>query len=199
MRGAWLVAEGLAFEGTTIDPILLKDAQNCRVTACTVRACNVEGARLRFLRIGGKASRANRVDHCTFDDKRTDGVMLIVDGDDEISTDTQIDHNVFRGITRAVRNGMEAIRVGDSGFGAGGADAGGGKSLRGVPRERRGGVEQIDGQYLSGKYLRGLRRRRDRARHGDRCVVETIASTAKAARNPAASACMAAGMWCGGM
>ena len=116
-RGAWLVIEGLTFEATTIDPIALKDAQHCRVTACTVRACNPAGARIHYLRIGGKSSADNRVDHCTFEDKRTDGVMLVVDGDEgQLTLRTQIDHNVFRGISKAVRNGMEAIRIGDSGF-----------------------------------------------------------------------------------
>lgn len=174
MRGAWLVAEGLAFEGTTIDPILLKDAQNCRVTACTVRACNVEGTRLHYLRIGGKASRANRVDHCTFDDKRTDGVMLIVDGDDGVlSTDTQIDHNVFRGITRAVRNGMEAIRVGDSGFQQ--------QEARTLVEENlfeacRGDAEVVSNKSTGNIYRENIFVGCDGGaivlRHGDRCVVE---------------------------
>jgi poly(beta-D-mannuronate) lyase len=116
-RGAWLVIEGLTFEGTTTDPIVLRDAQHCRVTACTIRACNPEGRRLHYLRIGGSASADNRVDHCTFEDKRTDGVMLVVDGDEgQLSLRTQIDHNLFRGVFKAVRNGMEAVRIGDSGF-----------------------------------------------------------------------------------
>ncbi len=116
-RGAWLVIEGLTFEATTIDPIMLKDAEHCRVTACTVRACNPPGVRLHYLRLGGSRSADNRVDHCTFEDKRTDGVMLVVDGDEgKLTLRTRIDHNSFRGVVKAVRNGMEAIRVGDSSF-----------------------------------------------------------------------------------
>ena len=116
-RGAWLVIEGLSFEATTIDPIVLRDVEHCRVTACTVRACNPEGVRLHYLRLGGSRSADNRVDHCTFEDKRTDGVMLVVDGDEgKLTLRTQIDHNVFRGVIKAVRNGMEAVRIGDSGF-----------------------------------------------------------------------------------
>ncbi len=116
-RGAWITVEGLVFEGTTIDPIVLRDAQHCRVTACTVRSCNPEGMRIHYLRIGGKSSADNRVDHCTFDDKRTDGVMLVIDGDEgRLSLRTRIDHNLFRGVIKSVRNGMEAIRIGDSGF-----------------------------------------------------------------------------------
>lgn len=174
MRGTWLVAEGLAFEGTTIDPILLRDAQRCRVTACTVRACNVEGARLHYLRIGGKTSTANRVDHCTFEDKRTDGVMLIIDGDDGVlSTDTRIDHNVFRGIVRAVRNGMEAIRVGDSGFQA--------QEARTLVEENqfeacRGDAEVVSNKSTGNIYRENIFTGCDGGaivlRHGDRCVVE---------------------------
>ncbi len=174
VRGAWVVVEGLTFEGTTIDPIMLKDAQHCRVTACTVRACNVEGARLHYLRIGGKTSTANRVDHCTFDDKRTDGVMLIVDGDEGVlSTATQIDHNLFRGISKAVRNGMEAIRVGDSGFQQ--------QEARTLVEENRfeacrGDAEVVSNKSTGNTYRGNIFTGCDGGaivlRHGDRCVVE---------------------------
>ena len=174
LRGAWVIVEGLTFEGTTIDPIMLKDAQHCRVTACTVRACNVEGVRLHYLRIGGKTSTANRVDHCTFDDKRTDGVMLIVDGDEGVlSTDTQIDHNLFRGIAKAVRNGMEAIRVGDSSFQQ--------QEARTLVEENRfeacrGDAEVVSNKSTGNTYRGNIFTGCDGGaivlRHGDRCVVE---------------------------
>ncbi len=174
LRGAWVVIEGLTFENTTIDPILLKDAQHCRVTACTVRACNVEGVRLHYLRIGGKTSTANRVDHCIFDDKRTDGVMLIVDGDEGVlSTATQIDHNLFRGISKAVRNGMEAIRVGDSSFQQ--------QEARTLVEENRfeacrGDAEVVSNKSTGNTYRGNIFTGCDGGaivlRHGDRCVVE---------------------------
>ncbi len=174
VRGAWVVIEGLTFENTTIDPIMLKDAQHCRVTACTVRACNVEGARLHYLRIGGSKSTANRVDHCTFEDKRTDGVMLIVDGDEGVlSTATQIDHNLFRGITKAVRNGMEAIRVGDSSFQQ--------QEARTLVEENRFEACRGDAEVVSNKSTGNTYRGNTFTgcdggaivlRHGDRCVVE---------------------------
>ena len=117
VRGAWIVVEGLVFEETTIDPIVLRDARHCRVTACVVRACNPPGVRLHYLRVGGQTSADNRIDHCRFEEKRTDGVMLVVDGDEgQLALRTQIEHNLFRGVFKAVRNGMEAIRIGDSGF-----------------------------------------------------------------------------------
>jgi len=174
VRGAWIVIEGLTFEGTTLDPILLRDAQHCRVTACKVRACAAEGARLHYLRIGGSRSTANRVDHCTFEDKRTDGVMLIVDGDDGVlATDTRIDHNVFRGIAKAVRNGMEAIRVGDSSFQR--------LEARTLVEENRFEACRGDAEVVSNKSRANTYRGNIFAgcdggaivlRHGDRCVVE---------------------------
>lgn len=174
VRGAWVVVEGLVFEGTTLDPIVLRDAQHCRVTACTVRACNPPDKRIHWLRIAGRASTANRVDHCTFEDKRTDGVMLIVDGDEGVlATDTRIDHNVFRGITKAVRNGMEAIRVGDSGFQR--------TEARTVVEENRfedcrGDAEVVSnkstGNTYRGNVFTGCDGGAIVLRHGDRCVVE---------------------------
>ncbi len=174
VRGAWVTVEGLTFEQTTLDPIMLKDAQNCRVTACTMRACTAPGVRLHYLRIGGSKSTANRVDHCTFEDKRTDGVMLIVDGDEGVlSTDTRIDHNVFRGIAKAVRNGMEALRVGDSGFQR--------QEARTLVEENRfeacrGDAEVVSnkstGNTFRGNIFTGCDGGAIVLRHGDRCVVE---------------------------
>jgi len=174
VRGAWTVIEGLTFEQTTLDPILLKDAQHCRVTACTMRACAAEGVRLHYLRIGGSKSAENRVDHCTFEDKRTDGVMLIVDGDEGVlSTGTRIDHNLFRGIAKTVRNGMEAIRVGDSGFQR--------QEARTVVEENRfeacrGDAEVVSNKSTGNSYRGNVFIGCDGGaivlRHGDRCVVE---------------------------
>lgn len=173
-RGAWLVIEGLTFEGTTVDPIILRDAKNCRVTACSVRSCNPEGKRIHWLRIGGKASADNRVDHCSFEDKRGDGVVLVVDGDEgRIATGTRIDHNVFRGIIKAVRNGMEAVRVGDSSFQT--LDA---KTLVEDNRfeDCRGDAEVISNKSCGNIFRRNVFTGCDGGaivlRHGDRCVVE---------------------------
>lgn len=174
VTGAWLVVEGLTFEGGTLEPIFLRDARHCRVTACTVRACNPEGKRIHWLRIGGKSSSDNRVDGCTFEDKRGDGVMLVVDGDEgRIATGTRIDHNVFRGIVKAVRNGMEALRVGDSSFQH--LDA---KTT--VEENRfedcRGDAEVVSNKssanLFRGNIFTGCEGGAIVLRHGDRCVVE---------------------------
>jgi poly(beta-D-mannuronate) lyase len=172
--GAWLVIEWLTFEGGTIDPIFLRDARHCRVTGCTVRSCNPEGKRIHWLRIGGKSSADNRVDGCTFEDKRGDGVMLVIDGDEgQIATGTRIDHNVFRGIVKAVRNGMEAIRVGDSSFQR--LDA---KTTIEDNRfeDCRGDAEVVSNKssanVFRGNVFTGCDGGAIVLRHGDRCVVE---------------------------
>jgi poly(beta-D-mannuronate) lyase len=173
-KGSWLVIEGLAFEQTSTDPIVLRDARNCRVTRCSVRGSNPEGKRIHWLRIGGGNSADNRVDGCTFEDKRGDGVMLVIDGEDgRIATGTRIDHNVFRGIVRAVRNGMEALRVGDSSF----------QELDAwtVVEENRFEDCRGDAEVVSNKSSANIYRRNAFIgcdggaivlRHGSRCVVE---------------------------
>jgi poly(beta-D-mannuronate) lyase len=173
-RGAWLIIEGLTFEETTIDPIVLRDAQHCRVTACAIRACNPEGKRLHYLRIGGKSSADNRVDHCTFADKRTDGVMLVIDGDEgQLALRTRIDHNLFRGVYKSVRNGMEALRIGDSGFQR--TDAHTVVEDNGF-EECRGDAEVISvkssANTIRGNVFTGCDGAAIVLRHGDRTVVE---------------------------
>ena len=119
MRGAWLVAEGLRFEQTTVTPITVRESQHCRVTGCAVVRCNPpDKSRLHWIRIAGANSLANRIDHCYTVGKLTDGVVLTVEGDDgKMPLDTRIDHNHFREVVRAVNTGMETIRVGTSQFG----------------------------------------------------------------------------------
>jgi poly(beta-D-mannuronate) lyase len=174
LLGTWMVAEGLTFEGTTLDPIVLRDAQHCQVTGCTVRACNPPDKRIQWLRIAGHGSTANRVDHCVFEDKRTSGVMLVIDGDETtIATDTRIDHNLFRGISKVVRNGMEAMRIGDSSFQN--------QEARTLVEENRfedcrGDAEVVSNKSTGNIYRRNVFTGCDGGaivlRHGDRCLVE---------------------------
>lgn len=119
VRGAHLVVDGLVFDRCTLDPILLRDTQFCRVTQCAVRRCNPEdGRRMHWIRVAGGKARGNRIDHCYTEGKTQDGVVLVVDGSDgRMPLDTRIDHNYFKDVVRAVRNGMETIRIGTSHFG----------------------------------------------------------------------------------
>lgn len=116
VQGAWLVVSGLRFEGCTVAPIVLRGARSCRVTGCAVIRCNPEtNTRMHWLHITGTGSRDNRIDHCRFEGKYRDGVVLVVGGDrGTLATDTRIDHNDFRDVVRAVPNGMETIRIGTS-------------------------------------------------------------------------------------
>jgi len=118
MRGAWLVLDGLRFEQTTTTPLMLRNTQHCRVTNCAIIRCNPPSGRLHWIRVAGPTSWSNRIDHCYTVGKLTDGVVLTIEGDDgKMPLDTLIDHNHFKEVVRAVRNGMETIRVGTSEFG----------------------------------------------------------------------------------
>jgi poly(beta-D-mannuronate) lyase len=115
VRGAWLVVDGLRFEQTSTTPLTLRNSQDCRITHCAVIRCNPPDARLHWIRVSGPTSRGNRIDHCYTEGKLTDGVVLTVEGDEgKMPLDTLIDHNHFKEVTRAVRNGMETIRVGSA-------------------------------------------------------------------------------------
>jgi hypothetical protein len=118
IKGAWLIADGLAFERGTVGPLTLRDTEHCRVTNCAVLRCNPEDdSRVHWIRVAGSRGHHNRIDHCYTEGKLKDGVVLTVEGDEEqICTGTRIDHNHFKDVVRAVRNGMETIRVGTSGF-----------------------------------------------------------------------------------
>src|SRR5690606_27527078 len=60
--------------------------------------------------------RENRVDHCTFVDKKNAGPTLIVELNDERSQENfhQVDSNYFKGRSRLGSNGGETIRIGVS-------------------------------------------------------------------------------------
>jgi poly(beta-D-mannuronate) lyase len=99
-----------------VTPLWLKGAQHCRVTGCAVIRCNpADDTRTHWIRVSGADSRDNRIDHCYTEGKLKDGVVLTIEGDERgIATGTRVDHNHFKDVIRAVRNGMETIRVGDS-------------------------------------------------------------------------------------
>lgn len=119
LRGAWVTLEGLKFEKCTVGPLTLRDTKGCRVTQCAVLDCNPpDDTRIHWIRVAGPRSEDNRIDHCWTDGKTKDGVVLVVDGDDgRMPQRTRIDHNRFTNVVRAVRNGMETLRVGTSAFG----------------------------------------------------------------------------------
>jgi poly(beta-D-mannuronate) lyase len=119
VRGAWVAVEGLVWDRCTVGPFTFRESQNCRLTGCAIVDCNPpDASRIHWIRIAGPTSRDNRIDHCYTSGKTKDGVVLTVEGDDgKMPLGTRIDHNHFKDVIRAVRNGLETIRVGTSGFG----------------------------------------------------------------------------------
>lgn len=119
LKGVGVTLNGLCFEGCTAAPLLLRDTRSCRITNCSFIRCNPpDNSRTHWLRVVGGAAADNRVDHCRFEGKTADGVMLVVDGSDgKMPARTRIDSNHFAHVVRAVRNGMETIRLGTSSYG----------------------------------------------------------------------------------
>jgi len=121
--GEHLVIKGLYFQkgyaGNTavIEYRLNKNqlANNCRVTECAIIDFN-NPKRMNenyWITFYGKN---NRLDNCTFSDKKNMGVLIAVILDDERSRENfhSIDHNFFNGRPPLASNSGEIIRVGVS-------------------------------------------------------------------------------------
>lgn len=109
--------QGYAGDGPIIDFRAGKElvANNCRVTECAIVDFNNprrmdENYWISFY------GKNNRLDHCTFRDKKNMGVMIAVILDDERSRENfhSIDHNYFDGRPPLASNSGEIIRVGVS-------------------------------------------------------------------------------------
>jgi poly(beta-D-mannuronate) lyase len=121
LGGSFIVVDGLLFtngyagDDAVIDFRINKDrlANNCRVTDCAVVDFN-NPRRMdenNWVLFYGKN---NRLDHCSFLDKKNMGVLLAVVLDDERSRENfhSIDHNYFGLRQPLASNGGEIIRVG---------------------------------------------------------------------------------------
>jgi poly(beta-D-mannuronate) lyase len=123
LGGEWIVVEGLLFEkGFTPDgPVIEfrtgkdKLANNCRLTQCMINDFN-KLKRLDDDNWIALYGRNNRIDHCSFFNKKNLGVLLAVILDDERSRENNhsIDHNYFGIRPPLGSNGGEIIRVGVS-------------------------------------------------------------------------------------
>lgn len=123
LGGNYLVVEGLFFtrgyagNDAVIDFRVNKNllANNCRVTNCTVNDFNnpKRMAENNWVLFSGKN---NRLDHCSFINKKNLGVLLAVQLDDDRSRGNfhSIDHNYFGRRIPLASNGGEIIRVGVS-------------------------------------------------------------------------------------
>lgn len=121
--GSFIVVDGLNFEnGYCTDNAVItfrtdknNIANHCRITNCLINEYN-KPRRLDedyWIALYGKN---NRLDHCTFRNKKNLGVLLAVILDDERSRENfhSIDHNFFDGRPPLGSNAGEIIRVGVS-------------------------------------------------------------------------------------
>ena len=121
--GDWIVVEGWLFEnGFTPDGPVIEFrtgrdrlANNCRLTQCVINDFN-KPKRLDDDNWIALYGRNNRIDHCSFFNKKNLGVLLAVILDDERSRENyhSIDHNYFGIRPPLGSNGGEIIRVGVS-------------------------------------------------------------------------------------
>lgn len=123
ISGEYIVVKGLCFQkgyagdNSVIEFRVNKNllANNCRVTECAIIDFNNpkrmdENYWISFY------GKNNRVDYCTFRDKKNMGVLIAVVLDDERSRENfhSIDHNYFNGRPPLASNSGEIIRVGVS-------------------------------------------------------------------------------------
>ncbi len=120
VAGSHLILDGLWFQNpSTSDAIELRvddtPATDCRITNCAVtdtRPMKSSKSLARFISLYGSR---NRVDHCYFAGKITEGPTMVVWLAPNTEGSHRVDHNHFgprEPLT--VKNGGETIRVGDS-------------------------------------------------------------------------------------
>lgn len=123
LGGDYIIVDGLEFingyaaDDAVIDFRVNKNqlANNCRVTNCVIKSFN-NPKRLDENYWVSFSGKNNRLDHCTFIDKKNIGVLLAVILDDDNSRQNfhSIDHNYFGYRIPLASNGGEIIRVGVS-------------------------------------------------------------------------------------
>jgi poly(beta-D-mannuronate) lyase len=123
LGGSYIQVEGLHFTNGFAgdDPVISfrvnaqKLANNCRVTNCAIDDFN-NPRRMDENYWVAFYGKNNRLDHCSFRDKKNIGVLLAVILDDDRSRENfhRIDHNYFGRRPPLGSNGGEIIRVGVS-------------------------------------------------------------------------------------
>ena len=123
LGGNYIVVSGLNFSnGNSGDNAVItyridknRLANNCRVTNCVINDFN-NPKRMDENNWVAFYGKNNRLDHCSFVNKKNMGVLLAVILDDERSRDNfhEIDHNYFGKRPPLASNGGEIIRVGVS-------------------------------------------------------------------------------------
>ncbi|MEO6612248.1 MAG: chondroitinase-B domain-containing protein [Chitinophagaceae bacterium] len=123
LGGSFIVVDGLYFtHGYAGDEPVINFridknqlANNCRVTNTVINDFN-NPKRMQENYWVSFSGKLNRLDHCSFNDKKNMGVLLAVILDDERSRENfhSIDHNYFGRRPPLASNGGEIIRVGVS-------------------------------------------------------------------------------------
>jgi poly(beta-D-mannuronate) lyase len=93
------------------------DCTNVRFTSNTFALRTTSNDKSHWLGVTGTSINV-RVDHNTFQNKPTEGVFLIIVGDNgRMPQNTHVDHNQFRDQTYGGSNGGECVRIGHSSLG----------------------------------------------------------------------------------
>ena len=120
--GEWIVVQGLLFSGGAIEgkkgaviefrTSSKEEASHARLTECAIVDYNPQDKWLDYKWVS-VYGRENRVDHCTFLNKRHQGTLLVV-WLDSLPGRHRIDHNYFGPRPVHGENGAETIRIGTS-------------------------------------------------------------------------------------
>jgi poly(beta-D-mannuronate) lyase len=93
------------------------DCTNVRFTSNIFALRTTSNDKSHWLAVTGTSTNV-RVDHNTFHNKPTEGVFLIIVGDNgRMPQNTHVDHNAFRDQTYGGSNGGECVRIGHSSLG----------------------------------------------------------------------------------
>ncbi len=120
LAGQHLLVDGLWFQNPTgTESIEFRRgsrdlAHHCRFTNCAVTSDAKAGSSKKSSRFVSVYGSNNRIDHCYFAGKTTEGPTLVVWLAADENVAHHIDHNHFGPRQRLGRNGGETIRIGDS-------------------------------------------------------------------------------------
>lgn len=113
LRGKYLVVEGIRFrDGYSSKSLHLIEVRSSftRITNCSIVKYNKPEGNDVWI---GMFGSNNRVDHCYFEGKYSESVMIIIWRPTPESNDHSIDHNHFKDIPSIGLGGATAIRIGD--------------------------------------------------------------------------------------
>ena len=117
IAGEHVIVDGFLFDqarGPNI--IALTGATHCQLSDCAFVDCGDPERAYRKIITLADHSRHNRIHHCYMRGNLSIGMAVRIGKGDYQNTHNQFDHNYFKDIERASRNGREAIQIGQGGF-----------------------------------------------------------------------------------